>query len=992
MRNKLSGFLLALSVLGLGLLTSAQPVAADELLSSVQACEPTVGIERVESHPAELLAMAIMADQDGDGVEDEFDICPTIHNPGQEDFDDDAKGDVCDNCRMTFNPDQQDSDGDSVGDVCDNCPGKPNLDQADLNGNGIGDACEEADLSITLEDSPDPVETSSVLTYIIQVANLGPHVAKNILMTLPAPNGIEFADVIASGWNCALGDSSLTCSLLDLPVGAANEIELIARVGDTTGMITAIAQVNGSLSDPNPSNDRAIEMTTVTQSESPPDPTPEPVPNPEPNPSSEADLSVELEGPDEITDASQPVIAMATVSNLGETTIENVTFAGGLDGQSSGYLIESIEGSDWICQISGGRSYACFLLRALEPGESLVLQITLIGSESADNTLINLWSEVSSLAFIDGLVRELTLENNRDRYFPFHHLPFDLTLTAVASKSEVQLGEDFGFNLIVRNSGPRNATGIKVRGAIQNNSFIPGLNSDVDPQVRVVDLVSQNSPGWNCTGIKTQHAIGFECLLSGSLQGGAFKTLVLPVKAPSGASSVRLGGTKIEGSFCVTGNHESINNQGNNCGRASNKIIDPRNTNLSLTVGVPDNAKINDVYIYEIEVKNNGTSASPVKIAGFLRSLRAKPELVSLDGITCANKGKDFFNCTQSNPLQPQGSIKFQMKVKGAAVGVVFAAISATPVNTAGKSVRGPAANSIRKTLISGKAEISISAIRDSLDPVARSSSFTHTVFVGNDGPDKASGVTLTVSWNTTRVQFTRSINTTIGVTRISSSDNWNCRNTRSGFSLHIAATLTWVCTIDEMSAFGSTLTFNMRAPSDWSDQVIVRANVTAKSEDTNRSNNSASESTTITTTTQTVDLQLKETGIFGGERKNIDLSVGASTTFDLDVRNDSDIDVGSIVISFDMCQMSPCNASLASITGISSGWTCSVSRLRGTCRKLTLTAKTTDVIRVGVRGTSASGSTRTNLAIWGVLKGAGIIRDPRPVNNGFNALIRVTP
>ena len=59
------------------------------------------------------------ADQDGDGVCDPDDNCPTNWNPNQEDGDGDGVGDACDNCSIVYNPDQADTDGDGIGDACD---------------------------------------------------------------------------------------------------------------------------------------------------------------------------------------------------------------------------------------------------------------------------------------------------------------------------------------------------------------------------------------------------------------------------------------------------------------------------------------------------------------------------------------------------------------------------------------------------------------------------------------------------------------------------------------------------------------------------------------------------------------------------------------------------------------------------------------------------------------------------------------------------------
>lgn len=116
------------------------------------------GIARRSSLAALMAALAICAisgvsaraeaacfpggsDSDGDGVDDNCDICPGAPDPLQLDSDGDGFGDACDNCPTVFNapgteagwPVQPDEDGDGVGDACEQlvvCGGDNNQDQA----------------------------------------------------------------------------------------------------------------------------------------------------------------------------------------------------------------------------------------------------------------------------------------------------------------------------------------------------------------------------------------------------------------------------------------------------------------------------------------------------------------------------------------------------------------------------------------------------------------------------------------------------------------------------------------------------------------------------------------------------------------------------------------------------------------------------------------------------------------------------------------------
>jgi len=107
----------------------------------------------VPFRPGDYVGMTSATDQDGDGIDDVDDNCPTIFNPvrvmdgtAQPDTDNDGFGDVCDVCPLNEGgcelPDPTDRDKDTIENFQDNCPNVANTDQADADDDGTGDLCD----------------------------------------------------------------------------------------------------------------------------------------------------------------------------------------------------------------------------------------------------------------------------------------------------------------------------------------------------------------------------------------------------------------------------------------------------------------------------------------------------------------------------------------------------------------------------------------------------------------------------------------------------------------------------------------------------------------------------------------------------------------------------------------------------------------------------------------------------------------------------------
>ncbi|MEO8072097.1 MAG: DUF11 domain-containing protein, partial [Acidobacteriota bacterium] len=146
-----------------------------------------------------------------------------------------------------------------------------------------------ADLSVSISDSPDPVNAGSNLSYSIFLTNNGPSFATNVVLTIPIPANTTFVSLSSAakfGFNCTTpavgGTGNIVCTAPTFITGATVlTLTVNVNAGTSNGtIITGSVSVSALTVDPVPGNNTATTTTTVVGgSGGTPTPTPTPARN-----------------------------------------------------------------------------------------------------------------------------------------------------------------------------------------------------------------------------------------------------------------------------------------------------------------------------------------------------------------------------------------------------------------------------------------------------------------------------------------------------------------------------------------------------------------------------------------------------------------------------------------------------------------------------------------------------------------------------------------
>ncbi len=296
--------------------------------------------------------------------------------------------------------------------------------------------CNPADLTISKSDSPDPVVAGEQLTYEIEVTNLGPDLATNVIVTDTLPAGVTY---VADSDSCVEGPTgTLVCSLGDIAALGTESFTIDVTVdsdlvADTNGtaVITNAAEVSGDQLDLDLTNNDVTEDTTVID---------------------EADLQVTKDcQPDYPILEGETAVCTITIENLGPSTARNVT---AVDTHTSEGKFDfgDIEPSDCSATAPNPQEYVGQVtcdFGNLAAGDSLVVTVPIIPGERHH--------DISDTVVVSSDTTDPDPANNQANAVVVVTTLADLSITKTASPDPVRAGRTLRYELTIRNLGPQKA-------------------------------------------------------------------------------------------------------------------------------------------------------------------------------------------------------------------------------------------------------------------------------------------------------------------------------------------------------------------------------------------------------------------------------------------------------------------------------------------------------------------------------------------------------
>ena len=306
-----------------------------------------------------------------------------------------------------------------------------------------------ADISVIKTGSPNPVMSGETLTYTIDVSNLGPSDAQNVVLTDTIPpeiTGAEFSTNGGATFSPWPGSFNIG-TLLNQETRTILIRGTVAPVAP--GFITNTATVTSTTPDPNPSNNTSTSVIEVNES------------------TQEADVGVFKSVGLNPVPAGGMVVYPITVSNFGPADAQNVVLTDAIPPEITGAEFSTDGGSTfspWPGSLNIG---------TLPAGETI--NILIRGTVSPSATGI-----ISNTAEVSSTTPDPNPSNNTSTVDVEIIAPVeaDISVVKTASPNPVTPGEVLTYTLVVSNAGPNDAENVVLTDNIPPSIIGPEFSVD----------------------------------------------------------------------------------------------------------------------------------------------------------------------------------------------------------------------------------------------------------------------------------------------------------------------------------------------------------------------------------------------------------------------------------------------------------------------------------------------------------------------------------
>lgn len=319
----------------------------------------------------------------------------------------------------------------------------------------------DADLTLSISDTPDPVAAGSNITYTLTANNLGPLPADNATLVLTGPVSTTFQSASAPpGWSImdpgVDNPGDVTFTNPSFAAGSPAMFTVVVRVNNFTSggsVINGDAALSSDLNDPMPDNNNDSTTTTVLTS---------------------ADLSIFKGSNQSLVLPGTDVVYTVGVDLIGPDSAANVTLTDVVPTHMTFQSIDAPPGWSVTTPPVNGTGTITATRSSLGIKTFNQFTITLRLNLSAPGAAI-----ITNTATISSATFDPDSSDNSDSYdFTVDAPPAlaDLSVSRIASPDPAVRGQDLTYTITVANLGPNPATNVTLTETLPDETSFVSFN------------------------------------------------------------------------------------------------------------------------------------------------------------------------------------------------------------------------------------------------------------------------------------------------------------------------------------------------------------------------------------------------------------------------------------------------------------------------------------------------------------------------------------